>query len=275
MVPMTKTNPKFKTSRLVRWRTLIQVGFMVVWLIPLRLFNVCGTVFHCYACPLALFACPIGVTAQFSALHVFPFIAAGTLLLVGGAVGAFVCGWACPFGFLQDLAGKLPTCRLKLPAWTGHFRYVVLLGAVIAVPFFLGNDHPLFICSTCPAGALEAGVPLRIQQVAAGNAASGMNAIKLSVTIFVVVAMFVKYRPWCTLLCPLGALFGLFNRGSLLFLRFNSDKCTSCKLCHTQCRVGVKPDERANDPRCIRCLDCTRCEALTVGIRKLETKSPE
>ena len=65
---MTKINLRTKTSRLIRWRTLIQVGFLAVWLIPLRLFSVCGPVFHCYACPLALFACPVGVAAQFSGL---------------------------------------------------------------------------------------------------------------------------------------------------------------------------------------------------------------
>ena len=254
-----------RSSRLVRRRWLVQAGFLAVWLIPLRLFNVCGAVFHCYACPLALFACPIGVTAQFSALHVFPFMAVGTLLVVGGMVGAFVCGWACPFGFMQDLAAKARTCRYELPAWAGHFRYVVLVGAVLAIPFLWGEGHALFICRVCPAGALEGAIPAKVEQALANQPINEINNIKIWVTVFVVAGMFVKFRPWCTLLCPLGAIFGLFNRWSALYLRFIPERCTSCKLCHTQCRVGLEPDRRANDPRCIRCLECTHCGALTVG----------
>jgi ferredoxin-type protein NapH len=161
--------------------------------------------------------------------------------------------------------GKARTCRWELPAWTSHTRYVVLVGAVLLVPFLMGEGSPLFICRVCPAGALEAAVPLKIQQTLANEASNSINNIKIAVTVFVVAGMFLKYRPWCTLLCPLGAIFGLFNRWSVMFLRFNPKKCTSCNLCHKQCHVGLKPNQRANDPRCIRCLECTKCGALMVG----------
>ena len=60
----------------------VQAGFLLAWLDPLllRMHNVCGPVFHCYSCPLATFACPIGMLANFSALHVIPFAALGTLV---------------------------------------------------------------------------------------------------------------------------------------------------------------------------------------------------
>jgi polyferredoxin len=103
--------------KLLPRRLWVQVAFLLVWLDPLamRMHTMCSPVFHCYACPLATFACPIGVIAQFSALHMFPFIAIGLLFIVAGTLGSIICGWVCPFGLLQDLAAKVPIRRLKIP----------------------------------------------------------------------------------------------------------------------------------------------------------------
>ncbi len=254
----------------MRFRTWVQTAFLGVWMLPMggALFNICGPVYHCYACPLATFACPIGVIANFSAIHVFPFFAVGMLLFVGGAVGAFICGWACPFGFFQDLLSKVPTPRWRLPAWTAHTRWAVLLGMVIFVPYFFGVAHPLFICRLCPVGGIEGGVPAVVSAAIAGEEALPWpSPWKIGIVVLVVSAMFFTYRPWCMLFCPLGAIFTAFNRFSAFFLRFEPKACTSCTACHKMCPAGLTPDKRANDPRCIRCLECTKCptSALSVG----------
>lgn len=263
MVPMAIT------ARLVRWRMWIQSAFLLVWLDPLglRLHSMCGPVFHCYACPLATFACPIGVLASFSALHIFPFIAVGLLVLAAAVFGSLICGWACPFGFLQDLLGKIPTPKFDLPRWTGHLRYAVLIGAVFLVPYFWGKDHPLFICRFCPAGGLEAAAPSMVSQALAGLQIVWPNALKLTILLLFLAAVFFVRRPWCRILCPLGAIFSLFNRVSAFFLRLNPDKCTHCERCHKLCEFGIEPEKSPNDLRCVRCLECTRCGpgALMLG----------
>jgi polyferredoxin len=266
MVAMAKSRIRPAFSRLVRWRIGVQMAFLFVWLDPLmlRLHNICGPVFHCYSCPLATFACPIGVLANFSALHMIPLIALGTFLFVGGLLGAFICGWVCPFGLLQDLIGKVPTPKLRLPSWTGYTRYAVLVGLVLLIPFFFGDRHPLFICSVCPAGGLEAGVPNMVSSAIAGGPVAWPSTVKIAIIIAFLASAFFIWRPWCTVFCPLGAIWGLFNHVSVFFLQFHPRRCTSCGLCRKQCRYGVKPDMRANDPRCIRCLECVRCEAITV-----------
>lgn len=254
---------------LARWRMWIQSAFLLLWLDPLglRLHSMCGPVFHCYACPLATFACPIGVLASFTALHIFPFIAAGLLVLAAAVFGSLICGWACPFGFLQDLLGKIPTPKFDLPKWTAHLRYAVLIGAVFLVPYFFGKDHPLFICRFCPAGGLEAAVPSMMSQALAGQQIVWPNALKLTILVLFLVAVFFVRRPWCRILCPLGAIFSLFNRVSVFFLRLNPDKCTHCERCHKLCEFGIEPEKSPNDLRCVRCLECTRCGpgALTLG----------
>ena len=270
MVPMVKKNQTGGfASRLLGWRMWVQASFLLVWLDPLglRMHTMCSPVFHCYACPLATFACPIGVIAQFGALHVFPFIAVGLLIAVGALFGTLICGWVCPFGFLQDLAGKVQTPRFDLPKITRYLRYVVLIGTVLAVPYFFGEGHPLFVCRVCPAGALEAAVPSMIGQAIAGEDIVWPSVVKLTILALFLIAIFFIRRPWCRLLCPLGAIFSLFNRVSAFFLHFDTDKCTHCERCHKLCEYGIEPESSPNDLRCIRCLECTRCspDALNLG----------
>ncbi len=267
MVTMTNSDSDSLLSRLVRSRVWIQTAFLALWLDPLklRLHSVCSPVFHCYSCPLAAFACPIGVLANFSALHVFPFIALGTLIVIGGLVGSFVCGWACPFGFLQDLAARLPLPKIEIPSWSGTIRYAVLAVLVLAVPFLFGESHPLFFCSLCPAGALEGALPNAVRSAASGQGAAWPSAIKLTILGVVIVGMFLAYRPWCAILCPLGAIHGLFNRVSLLYLKIDPDTCNRCQECRKMCHYGVQPERNTNDSRCIRCLACSKCAAISVA----------
>jgi len=255
------------TARLARWRIGVQSLFLLVWLDPLmlRLHTVCSPVFHCYSCPWALFACPIGVLANFSAIHLVPLLAMGTLLVVGGVFGSFVCGWACPFGLLQDLAARIPTPKFAPPAWMGHFRYVVLVGSVLVIPYFFGEGHPLFICRVCPAGALEAALPNAVQTAIYAEQTAWPSELKSAILVAFLAGSLFMWRPWCTVLCPLGAVFGLCNRASVLFLRFHPDRCKQCDRCRRLCHYGGRSEGRAGELQCVRCLDCTQCEAITVG----------
>lgn len=59
-----------------------------------------------------------------------------------------------------------------------------------------------------------------------------------------------------------GGLLALFNRFSLLHLRFNAQACVECNLCRSRCAMGVKVDQAVNVTGCIRCLECAQCGAL-------------
>ena len=97
---MTRRTTGSRLAKFARWRGWIQAAFLLAWLNPwlVRIHSVCSPVFHCYSCPLATFACPIGVMANFSALHLVPWIAIGTVLATGALFGSLICGWVCPFG---------------------------------------------------------------------------------------------------------------------------------------------------------------------------------
>lgn len=264
---MAKNNKRRLLPRIAEWRTWVQGMFLILWLDPfmLRWLHVCGPVFHCYSCPMAFVACPIGILGHFAAWHMIPFIALGTLILVGAMIGTAVCGWMCPFGLLQDMLGKIPVRKFNLPDWTGYGRYVALIGLVLVIPFLYGVGHWLFFCSVCPAGALEGGMYNVAQQAQAGEPIVWPNAIKMTILIGLIVSSIFILRPWCTVLCPLGGIFALFNRFSAFNLRFNDPSCKTCGACADRCRYGVLPAEDVNNARCIRCLECTSCTALSLG----------
>ncbi len=263
---MAKKKSTSLTARLARWRIWVQGTFLFVWLAPmLRIHTVCSPVFHCHSCPLAIFACPIGVLANFSALHVFPFLAVGTLLVAGTLLGGFVCGWICPFGLFQDLLGRIPTPKFTMPAWTGYFRFAVLGLLVLAIPYWFGEQHPLFFCRLCPAGALEAAFPNTVALAMAGKPLVWPTATKTIIFVVLLLLALFTWRPWCTAFCPLGAIYSLANSFSLVFVRVDHEACGDCGLCKSLCRYGEGPRQRASDLRCIRCLDCTKCKGVTVS----------
>ncbi len=264
---MAKKKYRSMTAKLAAWRIWLQATFLLAWLDPLmlRLHTFCSPVFHCHSCPLATLACPIGVLANFSALHVFPFVAVGILLIAGVSLGGFVCGWVCPFGFLQDLVGRIPTPKFSIPGWMRHVRFVVLVGLVLFVPYLWGEEHALFFCRLCPAGALEAAVPNTVRLAVTGQEVVWPTLAKSAILVAFLLAMLFTWRPWCTVLCPLGAIFSLCNLFSFVFIRVQKESCTDCNRCQSLCRYGGGPREMAGDLQCIRCLDCTQCKSVVLS----------
>ena len=65
---------------------------------------------NCYSCPAASGACPIGSFQAVvgSSKFKFSYYVTGFLILLGVLLGRFICGFLCPFGWLQDLLNKIP-----------------------------------------------------------------------------------------------------------------------------------------------------------------------
>ena len=66
----------------------------------------------------------------------------------------------------------------------------------------------------------------------------------------------VSYRPFCKYLCPLGAVYGLFNPVSCLRLEVKKERCTDCGACEAVCPMSLNPAENPGSPECIRCGKC-------------------
>ena len=176
-------------------------------------------------------------------------------------LGRTVCGWLCPVGWIQELLHKLPLPKIKKGRWSrslGLLRYWVLGMFVVAMPLWYAvKDVPLpaFCKYVCPAGTLEGARNL----LAHPQNADLFSMLGLLFTrkwiiliLFIVSAAFI-YRAFCRFVCPLGAIYGLFNRVSLLGVRVEAASCSQCGRCVSVCKMDVR---RVGDAGCIHCGEC-------------------
>ena len=239
--------------------------------------GLCVPVLNCYSCPGALGACPIGSLQAILAGkdRRIPFYVLGTLMLFGVLLGRLACGFLCPFGFLQDLLAKLPVKKIKLPKKIDRvlrlLKYAVLLVFVLLLPVFLvdkyGAGAPWFCKLICPAGTLEGGVPLLLGDERLRALAGWLFSWKALVLLAVLLGAVWIPRFFCRYLCPLGAIYGLFNRFSLSRMALDKEKCVGCKACEKTCPMAVDVTKEINSAECIRCGKC-KAACPTGAIRR-------
>ncbi|PKO23474.1 MAG: 4Fe-4S binding protein [Chloroflexi bacterium HGW-Chloroflexi-1] len=210
---------------------------------------------NCYGCPFAVVACPIGTLQHFIVIREAPFYMLGVLGIIGALVGRISCGWLCPFGFLQDLLYKLKAPKLRLSNRFGWLRYAVLVVLVGLIPFF--TLEPWF-CKLCPTGTLEAGIPWLALRPDLRHLAGWLFWSKVGILVFFLAWMVFTRRPFCRFVCPLGAIYSLFNRFSALQLRVDESACARCDRCQEVCSMDIRVYENPQSGQCVRCLECVR-----------------
>jgi polyferredoxin len=110
-------------------------------------------------------------------------------------------------------------------------------------------------------------------QAIQGQPITWPSAVKIGITAVFLAMAVCTWRPWCGVLCPLGAIYGLLNHVSLFYVRFNPEECNDCELCRKMCRYRGRGERRGAQGRCVRCLECSGCDAITIGTAF--GKSPE
>lgn len=237
---------------------------------------VCVPGLNCYSCPGALGSCPIGaLQATLGGRHnKIPFYVFGFLVLVGAFCGRLICGWLCPFGLVQDLLYKIPFFKKlrKLPGekYLNKLKYIILAVFVILLPLFAvdisGLGSPWFCKYICPAGTLGGGIPLTALNADLRGAIGWLYVNKVIILVLVIVASLIIYRPFCRYLCPLGAIYGIFNPVSLYRYKVDESKCTKCGICTAECKLNIEPYKTPNSSQCIRCGDCKKaCPAKAIS----------
>lgn len=248
-----------------------------------RLKKFCVPGLNCYSCPGALGACPVGAMQAVigSYQFKFAFYVSGFLMFAGALIGRFVCGWLCPFGLFQDLLHKIPFPK-KIKTFRGDFllrklKYVILAIFVLLLPLVftdvLGQGTPWFCKLICPAGTLEGGLSLVLKNRSVREAAGLLYAWKNVLLLAIIILSVLIYRPFCKYICPLGAVYSVFNPVSVFRYRVDADKCVRCGACADACGMQADPVRHANDPECIRCGACARaCPANAISITSLHKK---
>jgi len=233
---------------------------------------------NCYSCPGATFSCPLGALQNALNQRNFevPFAVLGFFFVFGSIFGRFVCGWLCPFGLFQDLLHKIPIFKKKkqLPYHSilKYGKYVVLFGVVIIGSAFLFSGFakvPAFCKYLCPSGTLMGAIPLLSADEMLRSQMGGLFYWKFGILIILILLSIKIYRPFCQYLCPLGAIYGWFNRFSLVQIRWEKENCVSCMACQKACPVHLRPEQISVSAECIKCGQCIKsCPKDCLGFGK-------
>ena len=240
------------------------------------------------------------VIDAFTALQVtfyspaFPWLAMASFLVIGVLLGKSLCGWICPFGFIQDLINFVKRKKMGISPRT-HESMIYVKYAILGITLFVsvtfsaaklmgtsgGYENALGVFAKAPfttlspAETLFATLPRMIQdfhnatsEMPFLDVLSGITTLSplfwIQFFIMVGVLVFFAYVPrgWCKYFCPHGAIMAILNRFSFLGLRRDLVKCAKgeCRLCVEVCPMDVRildlPWEKFSDPECIYCLKC-------------------
>ena len=229
------------------------------------------------------------------------------VIIATAILGRVFCGWICPLGTLNNMAGSLKKWRFNAtPVNWYRFKYYVFIFIVISSLFSLqlvGIVDPLsllirsFSLAVYPLASygvnsvFDTIYGLNIQFIT-GISEFIYGILKkiflpfqqpfflqsalMGLLFFLVLGLnLLEKRFWCKYLCPLGAFLGLLSRYAIL-KRSVSEGCNSCGACAKTCQGNAMPDEKEGwkNTECVLCMNCDdACPKNAIHFGFLE-KSP-
>ena len=162
-----------------------------------------------------------------------------------------ICGWACPYGALQELLYSLPLFKnakkdFKIPfIITNTIRIGLFLLMIFLLFGIIGNNKGFVLYHDLN--------PFNLFDLRFGSAG-------IILTIIITIAMsFVLYRPFCRVICPFGLFSWLAERISIFRVRIDREKCTTCGHCIAACPLGAAEDMVLGKKMPEDCFSCARC----------------
>ncbi|MFQ6068614.1 MAG: 4Fe-4S binding protein [Candidatus Bathyarchaeia archaeon] len=224
--------------------------------------------------------------------NIFPWLPLASFLIVGVLFGRMLCGWACPFGFIQDILGYIKRKHMEISPRTHkdmvYIKYGILgivlfisitisattvmgigksykdaLGVFAQAPFNVLSPHDTLFAMLprMTFNTFSAEAPFQ-DILGAFGALSPLFWTRLFILGLVLVFAAYTPRSWCRYFCPVGATMALMNHFSFLGLKRDLIHCTkeSCRSCIEACPMKVPilnlPWEKFTHPECTYCLEC-------------------
>jgi polyferredoxin len=208
-------------------------------------------------------------------------IFAVTMLILTFVFGRFFCGWICPLGSVIDCLGiKTKNRALGLTRIKYYiFGIIVILALsgiqitwvfdplVITARFMSLNFIPSFIAAIDKIfiffiKLFNFYTPLYDFYRLLKSSILGAkvyyfphSVITLGFFLIICSLIFITKRFWCRVLCPLGAMYAILAKFSIL-RRFVA-KCSRCMKCRVNCRMSaINEDMSYKKEECVLCMDC-------------------
>ena len=177
-------------------------------------------------------------------------IAFGFFIMLAVIGNKMICGWACPFGALQELIYSIPILqkikKRKLPFVLTNTIRVCLFIAVLLLMFGIIGGRRGFV----------------IYHYLNPFNLFDLHFEAFSILLAVIIALlvsFVIYRPFCQLICPFGLVSWIAERFSIFRVRIDKEKCTQCGACVKACPLEAAEGRVNGKKMPADCFSCARC----------------
>ncbi len=214
--------------------------------------------------------------------------------------GRFFCGWVCPMGTINHFFSWISIRRKKRVEKINFkllkIKYVVLVIVLIMAlfgtniagwfdPFSILTRSTSIVISpfvnyiteeTLKDGAEESGIiskglkpvyQFSKKHILPNKPRKYHQTVFLGLIFFLLIAAnFYKRRFFCNYICPLGALYGLFSKFSLLNLNVKDVTCNKCDICSQNCTYSGSPFINYIKSECMVCYNCEEsCPSKSIG----------
>ena len=260
-----------KTHRFLIARRLVQLSLLVLF----TLGNVFGFRVLTGNLSASLIMGVVPLADPFALLQIFAAGATVSInVLVGGVLvwlfytifgGRAFCSWVCPVNIVTDAANwtrrKLFLEQTERKIWLGRSVRYWLLGLSLVLSFLTGVAAFEIVS---PIGMLHRGIIF------------GMGMGVAAILALFLFDLFAVKNGWCGHVCPLGGFYSVVGRLSLIRVKHDHTKCTSCMACKTVCPekhvLGIVSKQSGailfgECTNCGRCIDVCEGNALSFGVR--------
>ncbi len=189
-------------------------------------------------------------------------------------LGRFFCGWICPYGALHHFVGwvfnfrkvkeRIDSNRYRAIFAIKYYVLIVVLVASLFGALQIGVLDPICLLHRSMTASVlpTLNMPLPIQKGIWGWAGAGEPkhhqfawVIGFLLVFFVGMNLVIP-RFFCRVVCPLGALLGVFSRFALWRIERNAGTCIDCDLCLKSCEGACDPHARLRKSECFVCFNC-------------------